>query len=367
MDELATQWQKLEEDALHSYFLSWGWISTWLTTLPDSIRPIVLTAKYNGNLVGLALIVFGKQSRRGLLVPSNIAVVNETGLPYYDHLVIEYNEFLVAEKYLYEVSAAFVGYLLDKFNNWNEIIIRAVDSNSPLTDPGLYEKYQLNLKVNNDTPSWYVDLHELRDEGVQYLDCLSRNTRYQIRRAIRECEKRGSIELSAARSTKEAKEFLYRLAEFHQISWNSKGQPGCFSNQFFIDFHRLLIERRFDHGEIQFLRICIDEAELGYLYNFVKDDCVYYYQSGFNYEMGEKLKPGLISHCKAIQYNLEQGRSVYDFLASKDRYKRSLATNSNSLLDVSLQKLLMRYKVEDGVNRFIESCKDIIRYARKLN
>jgi hypothetical protein len=32
-------WESLEENANTSYFLSWGWIENWITSLPDHAKP----------------------------------------------------------------------------------------------------------------------------------------------------------------------------------------------------------------------------------------------------------------------------------------------------------------------------------------
>ena len=48
-------------------------------------------------------------------------------------------------------------------------------------------------------PSWRVNLAPIRADGKQYLDCLSANTRQQIRRAMRLYEKRGPLTANACR------------------------------------------------------------------------------------------------------------------------------------------------------------------------
>lgn len=364
--QLASQWAQLELNVKPAYFLSWGWVGTWLKLLPDTITPKVLMAKYKGETVGLAILIQNTLSRKGLIAPSKTLVVHETGDLDYDLLTIEYNDFLIRKQYQTEVTTACLEYLKERFGDWDEILLRATDSNSPLTNFKLLKHCGLNLKINQDQPSWYVNLQELRETGKTYLDSLSSNTRYQIRRAIRECKKHGDLEFSTAQSVEEALDYLTRLSKWHHKYWRSKGHNGCFSNPFLLKFHQSLIRDRFNHGEIQLVRIRLDDNELGYLYNLVKDGCVYFYQSGFNYDAGKRLKPGLVAHYKAIEYNFEQGMSVYNFLASDDRYKCSLSTNKHRLLWVSLQKNKLRFRLENAVDDFLKNCKDIVRRGRRL-
>lgn len=361
---LASQWMDLETSAKPAYFLTWGWVQTWLKQLPDTVKPRVLSAKYNNEVVGLALIVNSAQSRKPLFLSSGMLVVNETGDPYYDLLTIEYNDFLVKQAYRDEVITACLEYLDKQITGWDEILISAIASGSPLTDPGFSRRFKLNLKMQQKLPSWYVNLKKIRQEGKPYLDSLSKNTRYQIRRTLRECEKHGDLEFLTATSKEEALDYLSRLSEWHRIYWNSKGQSGCFENDFLLEFHQTLIQDRFDHGEIQLVCLRLGTSELGYLYNFVKDGCVYFYQSGFNYGISRKLKPGLIAHYKTIEHNMEYGMSIYNFLASDDQYKRSLSTDKDELLWISLQKDKLKFRIENKFNEMLENGKEILRHGR---
>ena len=363
---LASQWMQLEISAQPAYFLSWGWIQTWLKLLPGTIRPRVLSAKYKGEIVGLALLAKYTRSRKTFLISSKMLVAHETGDPDYDLLTIEYNDFLVKQECQAEVTAACLEHLSEQLADWDEILIRAADSDSPLTDPELTRRCKLNLKTRKELPSWYVNLEEIRRTGKSYLDSLSSNTRYQIRRAIRECEKLGELRFSMATSEEEALEYLSRLSEWHRIYWNSKGHSGCFDNTFFLKFHQTLIQDRFSHGEIQLVCLRLGTHDLGYLYNFVKYGCVYFYQSGFNYELNRKFKPGFIAHYKTIDYNMEQGMSLYNFLASNDRYKRSLSTDKDELLWVSLQKDRLKFRIENRLDGFLKNCKEMLRQGRNI-
>ena len=77
----------------------------------------------------------------------------------------------------------------------------------------------------------------------------------------------------------------------------------AFASGFFADFHRALVTKQSDTGEIQLLRISAGKKLIGSLYNFVKNGRIYAYQSGFNYDPDPRLKPGLVSHCLAIEQN----------------------------------------------------------------
>ncbi len=361
LDKLETEWPRLETLANAPYFLSWGWVGTWLSTLPASIKPLLLTAQHNDETVGLALLIRNTRLGKLLLFQSNVMLMNETGDPYYDLLTIEYNNLLVHRDYCLQVTHAFINYMVNHITDWDEIVINAADANSYLTQPDFIEANQLHQKVIKELPSWYIDLNMIRNSGKSYLDHLSSNTRHQIRRAVRECEKTGPLQISIAESVEEANQFLDRLAELHQVYWNNKGQVGCFSNPYFLKFHKTLIERRFPHKEIQLAKIRLGERDLGYLYSLISDKQLFFYQSGLNYALGEKLKPGLVAHYLMIEHNLSQGMSLYNFLAGSERYKRSLSTDHDRLLWLSLQKNRLNLRIENGFNNVYASSKQLAK------
>ena len=80
------------------------------------------------------------------------------------------------------------------------------------------------------------------------------------------------------------------------------------------------------------------KGTIGCLYNFVHRGRVYAYQSGFHASRDNRLKPGLVSHFKAIELNYRLGNRTYDFLAGDARYKRSLSNASNQLLWLVAQR-----------------------------
>jgi CelD/BcsL family acetyltransferase involved in cellulose biosynthesis len=121
-------------------------------------------------------------------------------------------------------------------------------------------------------------------------------------------------------------------------------------------FHEQLIRNRFEYHEIQLLRIKSGGNTLGCLYNFVYKDNVSFYQSGMNYDLDKRLKPGLVAHAEAIRHNAAAGRQTYDFLGGGSRYKMSLATHHNRLIWLRLQKPLLRFRIENT----LKTCKHLL-------
>jgi CelD/BcsL family acetyltransferase involved in cellulose biosynthesis len=172
----------------------------------------------------------------------------------------------------------------------------------------------------------FIDLAAITDGPGDFLASRSRNTRYQIRRAMRHFAQRGPLGISRPTSAAEAEAWLDAMIALHTSTWQARGQPGAFATAFLCRFHRVLVQRAHAQGELDLLRISAGGEVIGYLYNFRHRGAVYAYQSGFRQEPGTpQARPGLTSHALAIEEARAAGLSRYDFLAGAARYKLSLA------------------------------------------
>ena len=58
---------------------------------------------------------------------------------------------------------------------------------------------------------------------------------------------------------------------------------------------------------------------------------VFFFQSGFDYELDPARSPGMLTHALAIEHYRGRAMQEYDFLAGDARYKRSLANRCRDL------------------------------------
>lgn len=345
-DSLARDWQDLEQRSTHSFFQSWTWIGTWLGQLPPQFRPHVVTSRQGARIVGLSVIVPRSVRRYGVLRSKGLHL-NEAGDPYHNGPYIEYNGTLAEDSYADAVTRDSLACLADHFPDFDEIHLSGVEG--ALGDLCQEAAAGLGLTpwVRHRARANQVDLEGVRRGGRDYLQYLSRNTRAQIRRAMRAYAEAGPLTLTAAGDADEALRYLDRLKGFHQATWARRGQPGAFSNAFFEKLHRTLIRQHFASGAVQVLKVAAGNAEVGYLYNFRHHERVYAYQTGFNYQGQNRLKPGLVGHTLAIEHNLEQGAGIYDFMAGEERHKASLGTAAPiDLTWLVLQRDRLKYRLE---------------------
>ena len=352
LNALAAQWTKLEESAKPSLFLSWGWVGTWLQNLPADVAPLLLVARAEERVVGLAVVNRHDQIRYGWLKSRGL-YLHETGNKGLDTLTVEYNGILVEPDYAAGILTYALEFLGSRLLEWDEFFL----SGLPENDLSTVELTGTSQHLWDFKPCDHVDLNFVRNSGKPYLDHLSRNTRQQVRRALRSYEKIGPVEVKVASSENEALKFLDRLKELHQTYWNGRGEAGAFANPVFESFHREFIQKRFGVGEIEMISVTAGDASIGYLYNICHRKRIYSYQSGFSYDEDRALKPGLVSHFLAIERGLTRQNAIYDFMAGEGQHKRSLSTNRHNLAWISVRRNRFKYWVEDALRSLKNSVK----------
>lgn len=339
-------WTDIQKHSVHSYFNSWGWISTWLTSLPSDSK-ITFHVGYKAQTPVVAFFLGEKKSRKYGFLPSKSFALNATAYSYYDILYIEYNSIPYDSSISINLISV-INYILSL--DWDELILPGV-SHKFASEFNLIEKQERPFRIlmDHDTSSFYVDLQKIRDGSMNFVQLLSSNRRSQLRRSLKQYEANGKIHIQEATSVAEAIDLYNKLIQHHQLEWKKRGEAGAFANQFLYQFHKNLIEKRFTKGEIQVLHIYTDEMDIGYIYSFVYDGDILFYQSGFNYQDNNNYRPGLVSHYLAILHNAQKGMRTYDFLAGDSSYKRTLATDSTPIYWITLYKSNWRYLLEDAV------------------
>jgi hypothetical protein len=332
-------WKKLEAVCPPSYFLSWGFLETWLDSLPRETLIQLAVLREGDGAVGAAFLGRARVVRQNLF-RSDAWLLNQTGNRRLDQIYIEDN-IILADPAARITLRDLLGQLPGA---WEELYFSGVDPRSATGK--LLERVDppYRLLIANRIPAPYVDLAMARQKD--YLALLSANTRSQVRRCYKLYGARGPLRTEVAADAASALEIFGEMVELHQRWWQRRGQKGAFASSYFTGFHRSLIERRFAAGELQLIRVkCADET-VGCLYNFVWNGTVSFYQSGFRMEDDNRLKPGFICHTEAVRHSVERGHSVYDFMASFDEYKTRMATHQRDLVWARVQKPRLKFTVE---------------------
>ena len=192
-------------------------------------------------------------------------------------------------------------------------------------------------------PCYTANLKNIRQQGMNYLQSLTSNTRYQIRRSIRHYEKlHGELSIEFAKNEKQAFDFFQQAGPYHIKRWEDSG----YKNELFIKFHENLIKNCFNDNSINLLKVKSGNTTIAIMYYHIAGKKVFFYLHGLLYEPDTKLKPGLVAHSLASQYYLEQGMDIYDYMGGYSQYKEQLAQQTDDLVTIVIQRTRSRFWME---------------------
>ena len=334
---LEQQWTKIELASKTSFFLSWKWMSNWIKTCTPEL--IIVSAKYNNDLVAIGLFTNSNESRHKFITSKQLKL-HQTGDNSLDQIWIEYNDFICTPEHQHSAVNACLKAMQEKICQWDEIIFS-------MTTSFRYKSFMSNnikAKVVSKTPCYAVDLKQLRNDHYQYIDTVSTNTRYQVRRSIRGYEQLfGEIKLITASSRQEAIKFFHEAGCHHKKRWEDSG----FENHEFIKFHENLIQNNFTYGAVELIKVTTGVKTIAIMYNFIHNKHVYFYLQGIQYESDKKLKPGLVAHSVITQFYLDKGMDLYDYMGGYSQYKSQLASHSTDCYTICIQRPRFSFLLEN--------------------
>ena len=350
---LERDWRELETRSHRSFFLSWTWIGTWLHTFKPECH--VLRVELGGVLIALGLIVRSEFHQRFRFASSRIHL-HQKGNAICDQIWTEYNGLLCQREFQESAIASAMHYLIKELPGWDELVLGAVTRQTAEQLERASGLARLDLW---HTRTYGVDLKSIAEQKADYIDTLSKNTRYQIRRSLRLYEETsGAVTLQFAHSLEDALQFFNDAAPLHLERWGAGLKQSGFANEKFVAFHRELIRRGWAEGQIDLIRVQSGTRVLGYFYNFCFQGIVYFYLSGLIGEVDGKFKPGLCGHALSINHYVRKGMVYYDFMGGEERYKSSLGQCKDELFQLSLQKDRAHFRVEN----FLRSVKHRLGY-----
>ncbi|MCM2326654.1 MAG: GNAT family N-acetyltransferase [Lysobacter sp.] len=324
--EVPGWWLALHQRAPRaSLFTSAAWMQTWLEVYGELFGGEWVRWERDGEVVAGCLLLRGTLRRRGLL-RLRAVFVNATGETTERTPLAEFNDVLCLPGEEDAVALDFARLLGEE--PWSCVFLSGYEGGGVLdtlarTLPSAASSHEVR-------PAPFVDLAAL-PEG-RFEDSLGGSTRSQVRRSRRGYEERsGPVRLEFARTEAEAGEFLDGLARLHNARWRARGMQGSFESDRVLRFHRRLVGRLLPEGGVDLVRGRSGDDDVGYLLNYRDRGKICFFQSGFAYEEDSKLKPGLLTHCMAIEHYRGTAAREYDFLAGDARYKRSLAGGHRDL------------------------------------
>ncbi|MBS1824074.1 MAG: GNAT family N-acetyltransferase [Acidobacteria bacterium] len=325
--EVAADWAELARcSADSSFFTTEAWVGTWMEVFGPLLDVTIAMFHAAEQLVGACLLVKG--APRWPWKPLRSIHVNAAGESAADTTYVEFNSLVCRRGWEEVVAQRLAGYL--RTQSWDEL---ALDGFVPgAAHEALKRAFAAYQYEELRHPSYYADLVQIRDSGETFEQAMGRTSRKHLRQNLRSFRQLGELHLDCSSGQRSALTMFEELAEFNRRRWLARKRQVVFASPHFAAFHRRLIEKCGDGGEVQLMRLAAGNRALGYLYHLVYGRNVYFYQCGFDYSIDDRLSPGTVAVSRAIQYYADRGYNSYDLLSGDAGYKRRLSTHSRQLI-----------------------------------
>ncbi len=347
--QLEDKWQKLEKSASTTFFLSWQWIKLLLKNRTNPF--FLIEAKIADEIVGLG--IFSYKKNIGFFRRSQLWL-HRHGDKSKDQPWIEYNDFLLNQHNASEIRKCMVNYIhKQKVVSWDELYIgiSLEDTVSDFKESGL-----LHRNLTEST----TYLAQLNTEDTNYTDFLrrfSKNTRAQINRSIRLVEPDGLLELKMIEDTQEKISTFNRMSHWHISQWSKTKEGSGFNNPHFVNFHIALLADDIEKNQTEMAVLLQKGQPQGYIYNFIKQDTVYFYMSAIKRHPNKKINIGLIFHSMLMFHYSNNNKKNYDFLAGDAQYKKSLSDISDNMMFTCIYNLNLSIRFEHTLRELTNTLK----------
>ncbi len=325
--DIVTEWKKLDQRIQTPVMSSGDWTDIWLKHYGDMIPHQFATAHINGRLVGVCLLTRGVDQKIGpFRVPT--LHVGTAGEPEQDSVCVEYNTIPVEAAHRREFLSQ-LKRVVTQDRSWTEFRLDGM-----LPEAAVDVAVKGVAHESRRSPSYYFDLEQSRDGGVEILSKLGKSTR----KAIKRCQSRfPDVNLEWADDVELAQDIFDELVQLHQERWQSVGEPGAYASERFLGFHQKLLERFVPQRKMVLCRVKKAGETIGCVQLLLSQNRALFYQGAWS-PMEKNVSPGLFVHYQCLLECQQRGFEAYDFLAGDARYKKSLSTDANEMVWLSVSR-----------------------------
>jgi CelD/BcsL family acetyltransferase involved in cellulose biosynthesis len=311
LNQMEQEWNALlDASSSDNLFLSWEWMNLWWRHLGKGRRLHVIEIRSSGSLVALMpmCVVSGRLEFLG---------TGSVGSDYLDLIVHADHEDVAHTAIVRTLKET--GRILRFGQLPAEAAVHSIAAR--LAENG----YRIVERTTGLCP--YLTLDGLTWD--EFLSSLGQSHRENVRRRIRQLEKRGTL-FEMTRTDAERRQNLQILFELHARCWEDRGGSDGLHTRELISFHEEFSRVALDRGWLRLFVLHVEGKPAAAVYGFLRNGKFYFYQSGFDPAF-RNSSVGLVALALTIRHAIADKASEFDFLHGNEEYKFRWARNSRDL------------------------------------
>jgi CelD/BcsL family acetyltransferase involved in cellulose biosynthesis len=326
LSEVKRNWDAVyRADPEAQFFLSWMWMSKWLSMLGSQNRWVILAAKSSSD--PSTYVAFFPLRFRVKKSKSNGRMYYEIAMA--GNRAADYTGFICAPGFENDAIPAFAECL--KRLQWKILNLEFICASDARIRLLLrhFPRPEFSMRAIEDTNELdninlcrcpYV---KLASDWDSYLERdLSANGRQKIRRLLRKVENSSEFRITHA-TTQTLHRDVSVLLDFWALRWGSRKGERLDSIQ---KIYRTMLVHCFGRGSVFLPVLWKEESPLGALALLIDTEkrSLLFYVGGRNATVNSP-PPGVILHAYCIRYAIHRGFVTYEFLRGNESYKYSFA------------------------------------------
>ncbi|MEO6397162.1 MAG: GNAT family N-acetyltransferase [Tepidiformaceae bacterium] len=313
---LREEWASLHSETRQATpFAHPAWHEVWLRQFGSKAAPVFLSVRVEEKLVGVVPLAM---ERDGARILGHAEICDYAGL-----LVADGAEAAVARGALEWLTED----LSSRLEAWG------VRADQPLAAAFREAADPMGWQFS-ETPEAVSPQLALPSDFERYLSGLSKHTRHELRRKLRNLSAAGTVTFEGATDGRAVASEMDRFLHLMRASHPDKV---AFLTPQMEAFLRDLAATFADLGLLRLSSLKLDGVNIAMTLAFESADTTFLYNSGYDPAYGH-LAAGLIAKVFALRDSIERGMAVFDFLRGDESYKRDLGGLPVGLVTLTLRQ-----------------------------
>ncbi len=298
----------LARSEINTIFLTWQWINCWWDVLGGDSELLLLVAKEDGEIVGIAPLMISRKVVRFIST-------GET----------DYCDFIVADEKKTDVLTAFFDYLRNNHRLFNRLLLDNIPERSSTVN-FIRELAKTSRWKTIESVSSKCSAIEVRDKEEHVGKSLRKN---DVKTRFNYLNKNGKLEYCVLTDIEEIDATLDGFFELHKDRRLLAGDSSKFLGGRAKEFYRKLADAFLPEGWLRFNVLKFNDELIACHFGFLHENTLLHYTPTFNLDYF-KRSPGLVLMKFMIEECIENQIELFDFTRGAEGYKKRFATVSRN-------------------------------------
>ncbi len=317
--ELEPEWNALlKSSASDTIFLTWEWQATWWEHLGEGELRVAAFRDDAGALAGIAPLF-----RRA----DQLALVGGVE-------VSDYLDLIAARGREPEVYAACADLLASAdFAGWTRVQLSNIPAESPIHAhfESIARARGWRVESRQEEVAPFIELPATWDA---YLETLDKKQRHELRRKMRRIAEVPHRWLTLDRT----EDIAAGVRDFIELHKKSRPDKNVFMDARMQDFFAAMARVLHARGWLELAFLEIEDARAASIFNFVYNNDVLVYNSGYDPENFRAHSPGVVLFAFSLQDAIAARRRRYDFLQGNEEYKYRFGARDRQILELTITR-----------------------------